>query len=101
VGAALRHNRGLKIISLLLAFFLWYSINVSERDAERVLELPVVVRKLPPDLIVVSGPDRAVSATLRGPRTILDWRRRAARPHRDRPAGRDTPARCAWSSRPT
>ena len=72
VGAALRHNRGLKIISLLLAFFLWYSINVSERDAERVLELPVVVRKLPPDLIVVSGPDRAVSATLRGPRTILD-----------------------------
>ena len=70
--AALRHNRGLKIISLLLAFFLWYSINVSERDAERVLELPVVVRKLPPDLIVVSGPDRAVSATLRGPRTILD-----------------------------
>jgi YbbR domain-containing protein len=72
VRAALRHNRGLKIISLLLAFFLWYSINVSERDAERVLELPVVVRKLPPDLIVVSGPDRAVSATLRGPRTILD-----------------------------
>src|SRR6187397_2798854 len=72
VGAALRHNRGLKIISLLLAFFLWYSINVSERDAERVLELPVVVRKLPPDLIVVNAPDRAVTATVRGPRTILD-----------------------------
>jgi len=72
VGAALRHNRGLKIISLLLAFFLWYSINVSERDAERVLELPVVVRKLPGDLIVVSAPDRTVTATLRGPRTILD-----------------------------
>jgi len=69
---ALRHNPGLKIISLLLAFFLWYSINVSERDAERVLELPVVVRKLPPDLIVVNAPERAVSATLRGPRTILD-----------------------------
>jgi YbbR domain-containing protein len=72
LGEALRHNRGLKIISLLLAFFLWYSINVSERDAERVLELPVVVRKLPPDLIVVNAPDRAVTATLRGPRTILD-----------------------------
>jgi YbbR domain-containing protein len=70
--AALRHNRGLKFVSLLLAFFLWFSINVSERDAERVLELPVVVRKLPPDLIVVNAPDRAVSATLRGPRTILD-----------------------------
>jgi YbbR domain-containing protein len=70
--AALRHNRGLKLVSLLLAFFLWFSINVSERDAERVLELPVVVRKLPPDLIVVNAPDRAVSATLRGPRTILD-----------------------------
>src|SRR6185436_6140872 len=69
---ALRHNPGLKAISLLLAFFLWYSINVSERDAERVLELPIVVRKLPPDLIVVNAPDRAVTATLRGPRTILD-----------------------------
>ncbi len=69
---ALRHNPGLKAISLLLAFFLWFSINVSERDAERVLELPVVVRKLPPDLIVVNAPDRAVTATLRGPRTILD-----------------------------
>lgn len=69
---ALRHNPGLKAISLLLAFFLWFSINVSERDAERVLELPVVVRKLPPDLIVVNAPDRAVTATVRGPRTILD-----------------------------
>src|SRR5262245_51319914 len=69
---ALRHNRGLKIVSLLLAFFLWFSINVSERDAERVLELPVVVRKLPPDLIVANTPDKAVTATLRGPRTILD-----------------------------
>jgi YbbR domain-containing protein len=69
---ALRHNRGLKLVSLLLAFFLWFSINVSERDAERVLELPVVVRKLPPDLVVVNAPDKAVTATLRGPRTILD-----------------------------
>lgn len=69
---ALRRNTGLKAISLLLAFFLWFSINVSERDAERVLEFPVVVRKLPPDLVVTSGPDRAVTATARGPRTILD-----------------------------
>ena len=69
---ALRHNPGLKAISLLLAFFLWFSINVSERDAERVLELPVVIRKLPPDLIVTNAPDRAVTATVRGPRTILD-----------------------------
>jgi YbbR domain-containing protein len=69
---ALRRNTGLKAVSLVLAFFLWFSINVSERDAERVLELPVVVRRLPPDLIVTSGPDRTVAVTLRGPRTILD-----------------------------
>ncbi len=69
---ALRRNPGLKLISLLLAIFLWFSINVSERDAERIVELPVSLRKLPQGLIVTNPPGKPVTITLRGPRTILD-----------------------------
>jgi YbbR domain-containing protein len=68
---ALRRNPGLKLFSLLLAFFLWFSINVSEPDAERMVDLPVVVRKLPGTLIVTSAP-KPVTVTLRGPRTIVE-----------------------------
>ena len=67
-----RRNTGLKLFSLLLAFFLWFSINVSERDAERVLELPIVLRRLPADLVVTNPPLKPVAVTMRGPRTILE-----------------------------
>jgi YbbR domain-containing protein len=70
---AVRHNTGLKIVSLLLACFLWYSINELERDAERIVELPVAIRKVPAGLIVTDlSPAKGVTVTLRGPRTILD-----------------------------
>ena len=68
----IRHNRGLKIVSFLLAFFLWFSINVSERDAERVVELPVTIRRLQPGLIVTNLPAKPIKTRLRGPRTILE-----------------------------
>jgi len=69
--AALRRNRGLKLVSLLLAFFLWFSINVSERDAEGTLEIPLQVRQ-PAGYVVTSAPAKPVAVTVRGPRTILD-----------------------------
>jgi YbbR domain-containing protein len=69
---AVQRHPGLKILSLVLAFFLWFSINVSERDAERIVELPVSVRRLSPGLIVTNLPAKPVVFTLRGPRTILD-----------------------------
>ena len=67
-----RHNRGRKLLALFLAFFLWATINASERDAERTLELPVRLRSLPPELIVTNQPTKPVSVTVKGPRTILD-----------------------------
>jgi YbbR domain-containing protein len=68
-----RHNWGLKVVSLFLACFLWYSINELERDAERVVDVPVAIRKLPAELIVTElSPAKGVTVTLRGPRTILD-----------------------------
>src|SRR5213078_4494528 len=61
----------LKLVSLLLAFFLWFSINVSERDAEGTLEIPLQVRQ-PAGYVVTSAPAKPVAVTVRGPRTILD-----------------------------
>jgi YbbR domain-containing protein len=72
IREAFRRNPGMKLVSLLLAFFLWFSINVSERDAERTVDLQVTVRKLAPGLIVTNPPAKPVAVTLRGPRTILD-----------------------------
>src|SRR5881227_1218418 len=68
----LHQNTGMKLVSFLLAFFLWFSINVSERDAERVVELPVAIRRLQPGLIVANLPAKPIRARLRGPRTILE-----------------------------
>ena len=72
VRAALSRNRGLKLVSLLLAFFLWFSINVSERDAEGTIEVPLSIRSLAGGLIVTNQPAKPVAVTVRGPRTILD-----------------------------
>jgi YbbR domain-containing protein len=68
----LRRNTGLKLFSIVLALLLWYSITKAERDAERIIELPVSLRKIPDGLTVTNPPTKAVSVTLRGPRTILD-----------------------------
>ncbi len=71
VRAALSRNRGLKLVSLLLAFFLWFSINVSERDAEGSLEIPLRVHQ-PAGYVVTNAPTKPIAVTVRGPRTILD-----------------------------
>jgi len=70
--AMLRKDPGLKLISLLLACFLWYSITKTERDAERNIEVPVSLRNIPDNMSVITPPTKPVSVTLRGPRTILD-----------------------------
>ena len=70
--AAIRKNPGLKLVSIVVAIFLWYSITKSERDAERTIEVPVSLRKIPDALTVLNPPTKAVGITLRGPRTILD-----------------------------
>ncbi len=70
--AALRRNAGLKLVSLLLAFFLWFSINVSERDAEGTLEIPVHQVRPPTGYMVTNAPTKPIAVGVRGPRTILD-----------------------------
>src|SRR6266850_2484333 len=72
VRPALRRNAGLKLVSLLLAFFLWFSINVSERDAEGTLEIPVHQVRPPTGYMVTNAPTKPIAVGVRGPRTILD-----------------------------
>lgn len=69
---AIRRNPGLKLVSLVMAVFLWYSITKTERDAERIIEVPISLRRVPETLTVVNQAVKPVTVTLRGPRTILD-----------------------------
>ena len=70
--AAIQNNPGTKLFAIATAVFLWYSINKTERDAERIIDVPVSLRKIPDSLTVLNPPTKPVSITLRGPRTILD-----------------------------
>ncbi len=70
--AALQNQPGVKLFAIITAVFLWYSITKTERDAERIIDVPVSLRKIPDALIVLNPPTKPVSITLRGPRTILD-----------------------------
>jgi hypothetical protein len=68
----LRHNLGLKVGSVVFACLVWYATNVLERDAERVVDVPVVPRQVPARLTVVDAPTTPLTITLRGPRTLLE-----------------------------
>jgi YbbR domain-containing protein len=70
--AAFTENLGLKLVSVVAAMLVWYATNVLERDAERMVEIPLVPRNVPPDLVVVDAPTTPIAVTLRGPRTLLE-----------------------------
>lgn len=64
-------NLPAKLLSLLLAFFLWF-YAAWERNAERDFRVTLALRNLPPGL-VVSGGDRPVllDVSVAGPRILL------------------------------
>jgi len=69
---AVRRDPWTKVLALGLACMVWYVTNVRERDAERVIDLPVLTRRVPRNLVVTEWPlDRAI-VTLRGPGPLLD-----------------------------
>jgi YbbR domain-containing protein len=65
-------NLAAKLLSLLLACVVWYSTNVVERDAERVVAVPLALRQVPRNLVVTDWPRERVQVTVRGPRPLLD-----------------------------
>jgi YbbR domain-containing protein len=65
-------NVAAKVLSLILACLVWYSTNVVERDAERVVAVPLALRQVPRNLVVTDWPRERVQVIVRGPRPLLD-----------------------------
>jgi YbbR domain-containing protein len=61
---------GLKLISLLMGFSLWYAV-ASEQEAEFALSIPIELRDLPEGLEVIEESVQQVEVRLRGPAEIL------------------------------
>ncbi|MFQ5850338.1 MAG: YbbR-like domain-containing protein [Candidatus Binatia bacterium] len=52
-------NLGLKVFSFAFALGLWLFVNAGQKPAERAVEVPVELRNIPPDVMVVNpGPGR-------------------------------------------
>jgi YbbR domain-containing protein len=68
--AFLADQLGLKLVSLLMGFSLWYAV-ASEQEAEFALSIPIELRDLPEGLEVVEESVQQVEVRLRGPTEIL------------------------------
>lgn len=65
------HNGTLKLFSLAFAFGLWLLVNAGERETEQTMVLPVELRNLSPQLVVVGHRAEVVDVRVSGPRTLL------------------------------
>jgi hypothetical protein len=72
IRAAIRRDPWTKALAIVLASAVWYLTNVRERDAERVVDVPVVTRRVPRGLVVTEWPLERALVTLRGPGPLLD-----------------------------
>jgi len=65
------HNVGLKLVSLLAAFALWFFVNAGERNTEAAFQVPLELRNIPAHLMIVSPRLDFVDLRVSGPRTLL------------------------------
>jgi hypothetical protein len=76
VGESLRwlllHNAGVKLLSLVIAFGLWFFVNTGERDTEMAVQVPVELRNRPPNVMLVSPRVDFIDLVVSGPRTLLN-----------------------------
>lgn len=64
-------NGMLKLFSFAFACGLWILVNAGERDTEQTMLLPVELRNLPAQLVVVGQRVEFVDVRVSGPRTLL------------------------------
>jgi YbbR domain-containing protein len=64
-------NATLKLFSVAFACGLWLLVNAGERDTEKTLLVPVELRNLPPQLVVIGQRVDFVDLRVSGPRTLL------------------------------
>jgi len=63
-------NLSLKIISLLLAVFLWFFV-IGRRSSEIGVDVPVRFENLPESLVIVNNPETHLEVRVQGPRTLF------------------------------
>jgi hypothetical protein len=68
---AVARNVGPKLVSVLVAFGLWFFVNAGERDSEAALQVALELRNIPPSLMVVSPRIEFIDLRVSGPRTLL------------------------------
>ena len=65
------YNIGLKILSLAIAFSIWFFVNFGERDAEETLKVPLELRNIPAHLMMASPTVDFTDLRVSGPRALL------------------------------
>jgi YbbR domain-containing protein len=68
---AIFRDVGLKLLSLLVAFALWFFVNAGERDTEAAFQVPLELRNIPAHLMLVSPRTDFIDLRVTGPRTLL------------------------------
>ena len=65
------HNLIIKILSIAIAIGLWFFVNAAERDSEATFPVSLLLREIPPDVMLVSPRVDSVELRVSGPRTLL------------------------------
>ncbi len=66
-------NWELKLLSLLLALFLWLSMIPEEKTfSEKTLTIPLEAHNIPPDMELVEKPEGTVDVTIRAPNRLIN-----------------------------
>jgi len=66
-------NWELKLLSLLIAFFVWLSLIPEEKTfSEKTLNIPLETHNIPADMELVEKPDPTVDVTIRAPNRMID-----------------------------
>ncbi|HTW89685.1 MAG TPA: CdaR family protein [Candidatus Binataceae bacterium] len=67
----LRHNLGLRLLSVFLAIALWVFVNAGEHTDEVQLEVPVRYSSLPAGLVIINDHPQFIKVTVAGTPTML------------------------------
>jgi len=63
-------NLGLKLLSVVLAVFLW-AVVVGEQKVEVTINIPLEIKGVPRDLVMVNEPTDTLEVRARGPKTLV------------------------------
>ncbi|MGH7831980.1 MAG: CdaR family protein, partial [Candidatus Binatia bacterium] len=64
-------NLGLKLLSLIIAFALWFFVNAGQKPAEKSVEVPVQFRNIPSELMVTNPALEQIEVRVMGPPAVL------------------------------